>query len=212
MKTTIRQEREMDYRAVEEITRRAFWNLHAPGCDEHYLAHLLRDHGDFVGELDLVIEVDGRVVGNIMYTKSSLLSETGERLETLTFGPVSIDPPYQGKGYGRELIARSMDMARDRGCPAVIIYGNPHNYCKHGFVSCRKKSVSHRGGLYPAGLLVRELQPGVLDGRSWAYEESEAYQFSHEGFEEFESGFPPLKKEFRWTQEEFDILCRAFQT
>ena len=33
----IRNEKETDYRRVEEITRKAFWNLYAPGCDEHYL-------------------------------------------------------------------------------------------------------------------------------------------------------------------------------
>lgn len=31
----IRNERETDFRTVEEITRRAFYNLYVPGCVEH---------------------------------------------------------------------------------------------------------------------------------------------------------------------------------
>jgi hypothetical protein len=30
----------------------AFWNLHAPGCDEHYLVHIMRKHEDFIPELE----------------------------------------------------------------------------------------------------------------------------------------------------------------
>lgn len=40
----IRLETKDDYRQVEELTRDAFWNLYAPGCDEHYLCHILREH------------------------------------------------------------------------------------------------------------------------------------------------------------------------
>ena len=38
----IRNEKETDYRRVEEITRKAFWNLYVPGCVEHYLVHIMR--------------------------------------------------------------------------------------------------------------------------------------------------------------------------
>ena len=44
----IRPERTGDYRAVEELHRRAFWNLYVPGCQEHYIAHVLRGRPDFV--------------------------------------------------------------------------------------------------------------------------------------------------------------------
>lgn len=40
----IRNEAETDYERVEEITRKAFWNLYVPGCIEHYLVHVMRSH------------------------------------------------------------------------------------------------------------------------------------------------------------------------
>lgn len=73
----IRNETEKDYAIVEQITREAFWNLYVPGCEEHYLAHILRGHADFVPELDFVAELDGQVIGNVMYTKSTLASQSG---------------------------------------------------------------------------------------------------------------------------------------
>ena len=59
---------------------------------EHYLVRVMRGHEDFVPELDLVLELDGQVIGNIMYTKAALTDETGTKKEILTFGPVSIAP------------------------------------------------------------------------------------------------------------------------
>ena len=45
---TIRNETEADYPRVEDLTRRAFYNLYVPGCHEHYLVHIMRDHRDFL--------------------------------------------------------------------------------------------------------------------------------------------------------------------
>ena len=46
----IRLETPNDYRAVEHLTREAFWNQNVPGCDEHYLVHTMREHADFIPE------------------------------------------------------------------------------------------------------------------------------------------------------------------
>ena len=48
---TIRLETEKDYKAVEELTREAFWNVYKPGADEHYFVHMMRNHPDFIPEL-----------------------------------------------------------------------------------------------------------------------------------------------------------------
>lgn len=61
----------------------------------------MRSHKDFLPELDLAIEVDKQIIGNIMYTKTTLIYETGEEKDILTFGPVCILPEYQRKGYGK---------------------------------------------------------------------------------------------------------------
>ena len=62
----IRNETKADHRAVEELTRRAFYNLYVPGCVEHYLVHTMREHPDFIPEPDLVAKEDGQILGSIM--------------------------------------------------------------------------------------------------------------------------------------------------
>lgn len=46
----------------------------------------MRFHKDFLPELDFVIEADGEVIGNIMYTKAKLVDESMEEKEILTGG------------------------------------------------------------------------------------------------------------------------------
>lgn len=146
---TIRPERESDYQQVEDIIRQAFYNLYTPGCTEHYLAHIIRPHPDFLPELDLVLELDGRVVGNIMYTKSTLVDEAGEEKGILTFGPVCIRPGLQRRGYGRLLMEESFRRASAMGYEAVVIFGDPNNYVGRGFQSCKSTESIWRTGRIP---------------------------------------------------------------
>ena len=69
----IRKERPEDYYDVEYMTKKAFWNLHVPGCEEHYLVHVLRKSGDYIPELSRIAEIDGKIVGTIMYSKAYIL-------------------------------------------------------------------------------------------------------------------------------------------
>ena len=71
----IRQERPEDYRAVEELTREAFWNVYRPGCTEHFVLNQYRNSPDFIPELDFVMEEDSRIIGHVMFSKAQLLVE-----------------------------------------------------------------------------------------------------------------------------------------
>ena len=122
---SIRLETEKDYRSVEELTREAFWNVYKPGADEHYYVHMMRSHPDFVPELAFVLEKDGQIVGNIMYTKAWLEDESGVKKEILSFGPLCVAPKYQRQKLGQILIEHSFAAARGMGYDVNIIFGNP---------------------------------------------------------------------------------------
>ena len=205
----IRRETAADYRAVEELHRNAFWNVHVPGCSEHYLAHVLRKHPDFIPELDLVYELDGEIVGNVMYTKSELLEESGNSTGILTFGPIGVAPEYQRRGIGKALLEASFDIAAGLGYPALAIFGDPDNYVARGFRSCKRYNVCLEGDVYPAALLVKELKPGFFDGRKLVFRESPAYEIQERDAEAFDAGFPPKEKAFRPSQETFFILSHS---
>ncbi len=210
MNIQIRNEQESDFRQVEELTREAFWNLHVPGCDEHYLVHILRTHPDFIPELDFVALLDDKIVGNIMYTKSYLVNENNDKIDILTFGPVSVLPEYQRKGIGSALIKHSMQKAIDLGYKIIVIFGHPYNYCKHGFVGSKSLNISDEEGKFPFSLLALELEKGLLSNHSWKLYESSAYQLDEKESLEFDKLFPKKEKGFRPSQEEFKIACHAY--
>ena len=206
----IRNERETDFRKVEEITRKAFWNIYVPGCNEHYLVHVMRSHEDFLPELDFGIEVDGQIIGNIMYTKAKLVDDSGNEREILSFGPVCIVPEYQRKGYGKKLIMHSFEKAAALSYDVVVIFGNPGNYVGLGFKSCKKYNVCLEDGSYPTAMLVKELKPGALDGRRWVYYQSSVYDIDEKEAERFDEGFERWEKKYQPSQEEFYIYSHSF--
>ena len=206
----IRNERETDYKIVEDITRKAFYNVYVPGCMEHYLVHIMRGHEDFIPELDFVIEVDGQIVGNIMYTKSKLTDEGGTEKEIVTFGPVSILPKYQRQGYGKMLIEHSLKRAAELGYEAVVIMGSPANYVGSGFQCCRKYNICVEKEKYPAAMLVKELKPGALDGKLWFYSDSPVMNVDEREAQAFDDGLEKMEKKWMPSQEAFYIMSHAF--
>jgi len=205
----IRNEEKKDYEKVEEITRKAFWNLYIPGCVEHYLVHVMRSHQDFLSELDLVIEVDHQIIGNIMYTKAKLVDESGKERDILTFGPVCILPEYQRMGYGKMLMEYSFEKAAALGYDAIVIFGNPNNYVCRGFKSCKKYNVCLENGTYPAAMLVKELKPQSFDGRKWFYFESPVMKIDEQEAVRFDESLEKMEKNFQPSQEEFFILSNS---
>ncbi|MCU6733479.1 GNAT family N-acetyltransferase [Diplocloster agilis] len=206
----IRNEQETDYRKVEEITRKAFYNLYIPGCAEHYLVHIMRQHKDFLPELDFVIEKDGQIIGNVMYTKARLVDENGEEKQIITFGPVSILPEYQRMGYGKMLLEYSFEKAAGLGYEVIVIFGNPGNYVSRGFKSCKKYNVCIEDGTFPAAMLVKELKADALDGRKWIYHDSPLMQIDEEEAQRFDDGLEKMEKKYQPSQEEFYIHSHAF--
>ena len=206
----IRNETPQDYKIVENITREAFWNLYMPGCGEHYLVHIMREHQDFLPELDFVLEVDGKIIGNIMYTKAKLIDDTGEEKEVLTFGPLSILPGYQRMGYGKMLLEHSFEKAISFGYDVIVIFGNPGNYVSRGFISCKKHNICITNGMFPSAMLVKELKAGVLDGHKWVYHVSEVMHIKEEDVQHFDETLEKLEKKHQASQEEFFIHSHSF--
>lgn len=206
----IRNEEKSDWEKVERITREAFYNLYVPGCVEHYLVHIMREHEDFIPELDFVLELDGNVIGNIMYTKAKLVAEDGKQKDILTFGPVCILPDYQRMGYGKLLMEHSFQKAIELGYDTIVIFGSPSNYVSRGFKSCKKYNVCIENGKYPAAMMVKELIPHVLDGHIWTYQDSPVMAISEEEAGRYDDTLEPMEKKYLPSQDEFYIMSQSF--
>lgn len=163
----IRPERPDDYEAVLKTTYEAFKTLDYPGrrrVDEHYLIHLLKGSPYVIPGLSFIAELDGDIVGHILYTCSEVIRHDGTKVSTITFGPLSVIPDHQKEGVGRALVKHSMDAARDMGFGAVLITGVPDYYPKLGFVRAREYGITLPDGSSEDFLMAYELMPGYLEG------------------------------------------------
>ncbi len=194
----IRHETKDDYRNVENLTRESFWNVYRPGCMEHYVLHCYRNDPAFVPELDFIMELDGKLIGQIIFVRSKIDCDDGHRLPIMTFGPIGIAPEYKRRGYGKRLLDYSMEKARKMGAGALAITGNILFYGKSGFVPAKTKNIRYADDPDADYFLIKELIPGFLNGVSGSYKDPEGYfvcEKDPEAFERFEATFPKKEKQ-----------------
>jgi predicted N-acetyltransferase YhbS len=209
MEILLRLEEEKDFRLVEELTREAFWDVHFPGCDEHLLIHNLRGAKEFVKALDFVATYNDRIVGNIVYVETKV-KNTGKEYTVVTFGPLSVLPEFQNLGIGSKLVNHTMQLSKEMGYKAVIIYGDPEYYKKFGFKESKEYKITNKENKYPAALLVYELYPNALNGIEGIFDEGAAYEIDKKDAEEFDKKFPLKEKTHTKSQERFLELAGKY--
>ncbi|HFH9836814.1 TPA: GNAT family N-acetyltransferase [Streptococcus suis] len=192
MSLIIRREEE-DCRAVEELTREAFWNVYHPGATEHFIVHQLRGQSHVVSDLNLVAEADGQLVGHILYVASEITADDTS-LPSLTFGPFSILPEQQGRGYGQALLEHSLALAENSGAVLVAITGFPDYYSRFGFVKGKEVGIRYQADPEADYFLVKVFQPEALEGRDWWFTDPPGYAVDEEALEDFDKNFPYKEK------------------
>lgn len=190
MNLTLRLETPGDYRAVEELTREAFWGFTRPTCDEHCLMHLLRDLPAFVSELDFVAEANGRLVGNVMFSRAKVIDGTGNEHQVLTFGPLSVLPEYWHRGVGSALMRHSIAEAERLGYRAIVFYGHPDYYPRFGFRNAKAFGITTPDGRNFDALMAMPLHAGALDGVSGAFHEDPVFSLNAEAAAAYDRNFP----------------------
>lgn len=193
----IRLERKEDYPVVENLIREAFWNVYRPGCLEHYLITRLREHPDFVKELDFVMEKNGKIIGQNVFVKANIKADDGRDIPILTMGPICITPELKRKGYGKALLDYSLENAAKLGFGAVLFEGNIGFYGKSGFDYAHKFGIRYHDLPEDADssfFLCKELVPGYLDGITGVYQTPQGYYVDDADVEEFDKDFPHKEK------------------
>ncbi len=188
---TFRPTQAADFQATEWLMREAFWNYYSPGCSEHYLLHLMRKCPDFVQELDYAAYDGQRIVGNVVYMKSHIITDQGETHSVLSLGPIAVLPEYQGKGIGQKLIAHTRDMAREMGFRAILLCGDPEYYTRAGFVPAERFGIRTSENTYFIALHACELYEGALAESKGRYFEHPIYNVDETATAEFDKAFPP---------------------
>lgn len=73
-------------------------------------------------------------VGHILFTRCRV-ENAGEPQPMLhILAPLAVVPPYQRQGIGGLLIAKGLQLLRERGTELVFVLGHKEYYPRHGFV------------------------------------------------------------------------------
>lgn len=182
----IRLETQNDFRKIEELTREAFWGFTRSTCDEHYLVHLLRQAAAFIPELDFVAEVDGRLAGNVMYSKAKVVDDKGKENEVITFGPLSVLPEYWHSGVGTALMKHSILKARDLGYRGILFHGHPDYYPRFGFQNAGVFGITNADGYNYDALMAMELYDNALKSIHGRFFEDPLFEIRPEDAEKYD--------------------------
>jgi putative acetyltransferase len=155
MTPTIRHETAADHEAIRHVNRLAF------GQDaEAGVVDALRD-GSYA-RVSLVAEVNGVVVGHILFSDLSILTDNGI-VPALSLAPLAVLPEFQKRGVGSALVLKGLEACRDRGHRIVVVLGHSHYYPRFGFSSKLAEPLSSPFGGRKSWMAL-ELVPGSLDG------------------------------------------------
>jgi len=153
----IRPETEADRAAVRAVNEAAFETR-----TEADLVETLR--GKDISLVSLVAEVDGKVVGHILFSPVSLTGRP--QLTLMGLAPMAVAPDYQRKGIGSELVRQGLTHCKDLGCCAVVVVGHPEYYPRFGFVPAGRFALRCEYDVPADVFMVAELEAGALNGAS----------------------------------------------
>lgn len=150
----IRRERPEDGVAVRIINERAF-----AGTEEAELVDALRAADGVT--LSLVAEVDGALVGHLLFSAVSIVPFGCQ--EAVALAPMAVLPEYQRRGIGSQLVQSGLDELKAAG-GAVVVLGHPTFYPRFGFVPASRFGLRCDYEYPDEAYMALELSPGALAG------------------------------------------------
>lgn len=163
MNCIIRQEEEKDFKQVHNVIRNAFYRADKEeDFNEWILVDKIRKSEFYIKELSLVAEYENEILGHIIYTPITIHSKD-KVYNSLALGPIAVEPKYQNKGIGHELMKESKKKAKELGYGSIIVMGHPNYYRKFGFELASKWKIGIDENLDSKYLFALELIPGELD-------------------------------------------------
>ena len=125
----IRRSTDSDCVAISEILMSAFGQVQ--GQEIVGLVNDLLNDETAKPLLSLVAEMDGRIVGHILFTVAKLQLDQDVSIRILA--PLAVVREFQGKGIGQSLIREGLKQLAESGVDLVFVLGHPGYYPKSGF-------------------------------------------------------------------------------
>lgn len=149
----VRPERDEDVQVLNELAVRAF----GPGRFARS-AHRVRESAAVVEGLSHTAWVGEDLAGSIRFAAIRI----GERSGALLLGPLMVEPKWAGKGCGRALIEKGLELTKAQGHALVLLVGDLPYYERYGFQRVPPGQIQLPGPVDPARLLGVELIPDSL--------------------------------------------------
>ena len=153
---TILPETADDAQPIERLHERTF----GPGRYARS-AYRLREGHSHELRLSFIARIGSLLVGSVRQTPIRI-GETA----ALLLGPLTVEPPFRGRGVGRQLLERALKDAKAHGHRLVLLVGDEPYYSRVGFKPVPKGRVTMPGPVDAARVLVFELVDGAFEGVS----------------------------------------------
>src|ERR1700710_2584478 len=155
---TILAETANDAQAIERLHERTF------GPGRFVLsAYRLREHVDHRLDLSFPARIAPLLVGSVRQLPITIGDPPA-----LLLGPLTVEPPFRGRGVGRALLDRALKEAKAKGHRLVLLVGDEAYYGRVGFKVIPKGQVKMPGPVDYKRLLVAELIEGAFTDVSGA--------------------------------------------
>jgi predicted N-acetyltransferase YhbS len=155
---TILPETVKDAQAIERLHERTF------GPGRFVLsAYRLREHVDHRLELSFTARIGTLMVGSVRQLPI-LIGDA----KALLLGPLTVEPPFRGRGVGQALLDRALAEAKAKGHRLVLLVGDEPYYRRVGFKRVPKGRATMPGPIDYDRLLVAELVAGAFEAVSGA--------------------------------------------
>ncbi|MDD4781881.1 MAG: N-acetyltransferase [Tissierellia bacterium] len=115
--------------------------------------------------------------------------------DIITFGPLCVEPEWQGCGVGELLLRETMNLAASKGYKGIVIFGEPDYYPRLGFKTCDNFNITTSDGKNFDAFMGIELAEDSMKGIKGKFYESEVFNnLPKDEVEEYNKKFPQLKK------------------
>jgi len=153
---TILPEAADDHGAIERLHERTF----GPGRYAR-TAFRIREGASHRFDLSFTARIGTLLVGSVRLTPVRIGGAPA-----LLLGPLTVEPPFRGRGIAKALVARALEEARKQGHKLVVLVGDEPYYGPLGFRRIPKGRAKMPGPVDPGRLLVAELAEGAFEGVS----------------------------------------------
>jgi putative acetyltransferase len=153
-KLRIRNEQPGDRDQVRTVTQAAFDRF-----EEADLIDELRAEGAVL--LSLVAEIDGRVVGHILFSRMEVETPQGN-VRAVSLAPMAVLPGFQRQQVGSQLVRRGIDELKMRGERMILVLGHKEYYPRFGFSTEMSRNL--QSPFPPEAFMALELLEGALKG------------------------------------------------